>query len=596
MSLALAAGTDQYGNPYPQGLMATEATISGGTIIGPDYIINSQGIFSYAGTPAEGNLIGWWTSAPGTDQFGNAYGASVAVGPAAGPQVLLIPLGSAGAAIGLPTNAADEIIATALYAQVDNAGLANQYLLFGITGPANVNDAIAGGFEVQMTSASDDETVPPSFALFDNASNYYLVAQYEALPGPQMGLGASFSGADPVMGSNPVQVTLNGGVLMYSAGGLQTAIYTSSGTFPKPAGVSTARVRAWAAGSGGRFNSGPGGGSGEYAEEPALGLTGALTITIGAEGKGGTSSVTAGTAGGNTTVTGGSVPVTAHGAPAAGLYSSAGGTGSTNTIHENGSGSVPSGTGGNYGGAGGAGAPGAGPVAGGAGNPNSGRSPGAGGLGAGGGGTGGGGGWGSTSGSSGATAGAPGAAPGAGGGAAGYSAGSGPDGGNGGKGMVIISWTAPGATSVLASVASVAGTDPMGNAIPAGFQGQMVAVQPGSSPSVAEVPHSLSAYLTNSWSVRTGSYLAQFYLLPTGRVQVDFELSHASTSGTSVLTTALPAAYWPAHAQDIPCGWSSTGSPTSSPTVQLSTAGVLTAYGLPTGTTLVQFSGSFPLD
>lgn len=44
-----------------------------GTFVGADFIINSAGIFLYNGAPATGNLIGSWTSAAGTDQFGNAY-------------------------------------------------------------------------------------------------------------------------------------------------------------------------------------------------------------------------------------------------------------------------------------------------------------------------------------------------------------------------------------------------------------------------------------------------------------------------------------------------------------------------------------------
>lgn len=47
--------------------------LSGGTITGPDYIINSSGIFIYSGTPANGNLIGSWAGASGTDTFGNSY-------------------------------------------------------------------------------------------------------------------------------------------------------------------------------------------------------------------------------------------------------------------------------------------------------------------------------------------------------------------------------------------------------------------------------------------------------------------------------------------------------------------------------------------
>jgi hypothetical protein len=50
-------------------------TIEGGTITGPDYIINTSGIFIYSGTPANGNLIGSWAGSAGTDAEGNTYPA-----------------------------------------------------------------------------------------------------------------------------------------------------------------------------------------------------------------------------------------------------------------------------------------------------------------------------------------------------------------------------------------------------------------------------------------------------------------------------------------------------------------------------------------
>jgi hypothetical protein len=78
--------------------------LSGGTVTGPDYIINPAGIFWYSGTPALGNLIGYWalTSAAGTDQFGNAYNPGLYVGnPATGPQVALVP-GAGSAAVKFP--------------------------------------------------------------------------------------------------------------------------------------------------------------------------------------------------------------------------------------------------------------------------------------------------------------------------------------------------------------------------------------------------------------------------------------------------------------------------------------------------------------
>lgn len=67
-SWASSAGTDPYGNVYPQGFQ-----INSGVIEGPEYIINSSGEFFYNGTPAAGTLMSSIASAPGTDAFGNAY-------------------------------------------------------------------------------------------------------------------------------------------------------------------------------------------------------------------------------------------------------------------------------------------------------------------------------------------------------------------------------------------------------------------------------------------------------------------------------------------------------------------------------------------
>jgi hypothetical protein len=73
-SWASSAGTDPYGNAYPAGFQVQ------GVIEGSAYILNSAGFFLYSSTPANGNLIGAWTSASGTDQFGNAYPAGFFMG------------------------------------------------------------------------------------------------------------------------------------------------------------------------------------------------------------------------------------------------------------------------------------------------------------------------------------------------------------------------------------------------------------------------------------------------------------------------------------------------------------------------------------
>ncbi len=72
-SLAAAAGTDPYGNPYPQGLSTTLGSISGVVFNGTDFFINNSGAFFYSGTPAAGNLIASITNGTGTDAQGNAF-------------------------------------------------------------------------------------------------------------------------------------------------------------------------------------------------------------------------------------------------------------------------------------------------------------------------------------------------------------------------------------------------------------------------------------------------------------------------------------------------------------------------------------------
>jgi hypothetical protein len=89
---------------------------------------------------------------------------------------------------------------------------------------------------------------------------------------------------------------------------MDSEIFTSSGTFTVPAGVTKVKVRSVGGGAGGEYANGSpsvgvGGGSGAYIEE-IIDLTGVstVTVTIGAAGQGGvSSSATAATAGGDTT-------------------------------------------------------------------------------------------------------------------------------------------------------------------------------------------------------------------------------------------------------------------------------------------------------
>jgi len=75
ISLASAAGTDDYGTPYPEGILATAGVIQGPTFIGSNFEFNTQGQFWYSGAPAAGNLVMSNTNivGGGTDRFGNHF-------------------------------------------------------------------------------------------------------------------------------------------------------------------------------------------------------------------------------------------------------------------------------------------------------------------------------------------------------------------------------------------------------------------------------------------------------------------------------------------------------------------------------------------
>lgn len=99
-------------------------------------------------------------------------------------------------------------------------------------------------------------------------------------------------------------------------------IFTSNGTWTKPAGVSSVYVRIWG-GGGGAGNAGAGGSGGGYAEGPIL-VAGNVAVTIGVGGSSGGGP----TAGGDSSFVGSST-ITAHGG---GAQAGAGGTGAGGSI------------------------------------------------------------------------------------------------------------------------------------------------------------------------------------------------------------------------------------------------------------------------
>ena len=72
-SWAATAGTDPYGNAYPAGFSAGSGSVFAGT----NFVLNTNGLFFYTGTPALGNLSISIAPAAGTDSHGNVYVAGL---------------------------------------------------------------------------------------------------------------------------------------------------------------------------------------------------------------------------------------------------------------------------------------------------------------------------------------------------------------------------------------------------------------------------------------------------------------------------------------------------------------------------------------
>ena len=373
-----------------------------------------------------------------------------------------------------------------------------------------------------------------------------------------------------------------GNLLMYASTTTTVTLAAGTATWSSPVGVTVADIKCTGSagsGAGGKLNQygGEGGGGGEYAEYPNYTLTPStvyhLSIAAGGtprtQNQGG---INGGSAVFDTTNISGP-GVTAHGGFGGAIPTShvggAGGTGSAAPIHYPGGngGNVP--TNGNHAAAGGGGAATA-------------AGPGTNGSQFGTGGTVGGGAGGGTDGS-----GVNGVTPGGGGGGAGITAGATVS-GAGGAARIVIAYNT--ASVLVGAVSPVAGTDTAGNAYAAGFNGASQAFTPGSSPATPEVWHSLP--LTNSWSVRTGGYYAQYRMSADNMIEIVGEVSHAAVAGTSQLATALPTAYFPASNQDITAYATATAN--GAATLFLNKSGVLTFFNLPAGTTIVSFTARVP--
>jgi len=200
-SWAGVAGTDAFGNAYPQGFNVTKGAISGTTFTGSNFVINSSGAFFYSGTPASGNLVASVAPAGGTDSFGNTFQAGFVIygtpsgyiqlaGGIANPVLKMVPTGAV------------------------NVGFAPQ-VQGTVVNPAAANERL----ETVIRSGSPDGTTANSTAIILDA------AAADASTVPIIRL---FVGNTAVFAAEPALVLAS--VLLEAANGIQFDPISTPGT------------------------------------------------------------------------------------------------------------------------------------------------------------------------------------------------------------------------------------------------------------------------------------------------------------------------------------------------------------------------------
>lgn len=385
-----------------------------------------------------------------------------------------------------------------------------------------------------------------------------------------------------ITGTDVELVGSQGRLLVYTSNSL-VQVYNVAGTYLWlcPPGVTSILVEGWGAGGGGGFAAGCGGGGGGYfaAIFPVTpGNT--YTVTVGDAGASG-SSTSNSSDGGFSGFVGDSSATGLAGGGERGTTSNAGqgtdgilsGPVTSGTIQTGGNGA--SGSGNTGGGGGGSAAPGldgnnAGGRQGASAQPDGGP------------------------GGPGGTAGQPGndpfGIPGGGGGGGGSNT----HGGKGNPGQIRITYTV--GTPVLgASAAGLAGTDAnSGASYPAGFMGNITAVQPGSAPATSETPHTLSG-LSNSWSI--GGFW-KYWKTAENELAMEAQqltcTSATTTDGTTVLAAGkLPAGYLPNSSQRFPVYTDLqrlSGSNTEGAGFLILPTGEIQCFGIAIGATRVDFT------
>lgn len=148
--------------------------LSGGTITGPDYILDPTGFYFYSGTPAAGNLITAISTAA-TDPLGNdlspgdgsALGTFLTLGgtpPGGTPSYLQLVPGSPKAFIGIGTGDPAEASPGKITSTVLGAG-GTRAIDTALTAPRVTGQAAGANAQLLLESASPDLTAPPDLVL-----------------------------------------------------------------------------------------------------------------------------------------------------------------------------------------------------------------------------------------------------------------------------------------------------------------------------------------------------------------------------------------------------------------------------------------------
>lgn len=505
-------------------------TISAATFMGTNWIENSSGSFFYNGTPGDGTLAfsiapangsdASWTGGSGNNYYAgiNAYNFTPGTG---GNAISVTQLVSNPALNGVTgsINPSSNATGLAIFQEsVDSSNNAFGQLVLAAPGVATTDD-VAQGFAVSGNAAA---TTTPYWQFSSaQADSTTYVDNLGVAGGEAIGV-YSTAPAYWSYGNSSSQhvVTFNSG----------------SGHWTVPSGVTSVTVQCWGAGGGSAGSAAApsggaeGGGGGAYASSILTVTPGAsIPYSVGSGGAGGTAN-NLGHDGTQTTFNTSSViakPGLAATLSSVGLGGTAAAS-TGNSKHNGGNGGSASGTGGSGGGSS------AGSSAGGNnGGSVSGSTGGAGGAAPAQGGAGGNGG---SAGGSGNAGGSPGAGAGGPGGGSVALAGS-----AGANGRIILTYTASGATTLVASQAGASGTDAangMSNAFAQGFTGNIAAFTPSSSPTTVETWHTASLGTNFSGTI-------QYKLNADNTVSLRGENVNTGTTSANAALFTLPSGYRP---------------------------------------------------